>query len=68
MVLAFSTISTWQCGHKKINVLLDWCNEHCEARVNHITLPTNKHQFGGPGQAFAFDLESDLLLFTLAWR
>ena len=67
MVLAFSTISTWQCGHKKVKFLLDWCNDHCEAQVNHIKLPEN-HQVGGPGEAFAFDLESDLLLFTLAWR
>jgi len=66
-VLTFHELAYWKGGKETIDVLLRWCNEHCEGRVNHITIPESKKR-AGESQAMAFDLESDLLLFTLAWK
>jgi len=60
-LLLFSTIAPWKVGKEKIADILAWCDIHCEGKVERPYQHT-------AGEAFAFELESDFLLFTLYWR
>jgi len=59
--LYFKDIVDWKVGNILIKDILDWCEIHCDGKVlyNNTILLNN--------DAFEFELESDVLIFTLYW-
>jgi len=64
-LLTFNQLSTWRVGKETSITVLNWCKEHCGGKVDEIRTPDRK---GRICNAFAFENDADVLLFTLRWR
>jgi len=59
-ILQYKELDGWKIGKESPSSVIKWCDKHCTGAVT-----TTDSEYKG---AFHFELESDLVYFTLYWQ